>query len=108
MFLYVKRAPVLTLWAAVVAEQLGYSRNTALTLGRATGGSTARLKVRIIGRENWKSVASDTPRLCEEPATALGIPARQDESRFCLMSTASYVPHSALCRSQAPVPDLRV
>jgi hypothetical protein len=71
MFLYVKRAPVLTLWAAVVAEQLGYSRNTALTLGRAIGGSTARLKVRTIGRENWKSVTSDTQRLCEEPATAL-------------------------------------
>jgi len=30
----VNRAPVLTLWATIVAERLGYSRATALTLGR--------------------------------------------------------------------------
>ena len=31
----VNRAPVLTLWAAVVAERLGFDRPTALTLGQA-------------------------------------------------------------------------
>ena len=30
----VNRAPVLTLWAAVVAERLGYERDTALRLRR--------------------------------------------------------------------------
>ena len=30
----VNRAPVLTLWATVVAERLGYPTDTALTLGR--------------------------------------------------------------------------
>jgi hypothetical protein len=49
----INRAPVLTLWASVVAERLGHPRATALTLGKAVGGTTARLKVRIIGREEW-------------------------------------------------------
>ena len=33
--IYINRAPVLTLWAAVVAERLGFRRDEALTLGRA-------------------------------------------------------------------------
>jgi hypothetical protein len=32
----------LTLWAAVVAEWLGYGPETALTLGRFVAGSSAR------------------------------------------------------------------
>jgi len=40
----VNRAPVLTLWAAVVAERMGYSRATALTLGRAVAGLNAQSK----------------------------------------------------------------
>ena len=31
----INRAPVLTLWAAVVAERLGFEWEEALTLGRA-------------------------------------------------------------------------
>jgi hypothetical protein len=30
----INRAPVLTLWAAVVAERLGFDRETSLTLGK--------------------------------------------------------------------------
>ena len=37
----VNRAPVLTLWAAVVAERVGHPPDTALTLGRAVAGSSA-------------------------------------------------------------------
>jgi hypothetical protein len=33
--LKINRAPVLTHWAAVVAERLGYDRDAALTLGKA-------------------------------------------------------------------------
>ena len=40
----VSRAPVLTLWATVVAERLGYPSETALTLGRFVAGSSARAK----------------------------------------------------------------
>jgi hypothetical protein len=44
----VNRAPVLTLWAAVVAERLGHPPDTALTLGRSVAGSAARVKARNI------------------------------------------------------------
>ena len=67
----VNRAPVLTLWAAVVAEHLGHPAETALTLGRAVAGSAARIKARSIGREERKADRdADTPRLREEPVTA--------------------------------------
>ena len=45
----VNRAPVLTLWAAVVAERLGHGPDAAITLGRAVAGSSARAKARAIG-----------------------------------------------------------
>jgi hypothetical protein len=45
----VNRAPVLTLWAAVVAERLGHPRDTALTLGRAVAGLNAQSKGRRLG-----------------------------------------------------------
>jgi hypothetical protein len=38
----INRAPVLTLWAAVVAERLGFDREEALTLGKAVAGLTAQ------------------------------------------------------------------
>jgi len=40
----INRAPVLTLWAAIVAERLGFDRDEALTLGRAVAGLTAYAK----------------------------------------------------------------
>jgi len=40
----INRAPVLTLWAAVVAECLGFDREEALTLGRAVAGLNAYSK----------------------------------------------------------------
>ncbi|HEY3174244.1 MAG TPA: hypothetical protein VGK94_00625 [Candidatus Polarisedimenticolia bacterium] len=42
--LTVNRAPVLTLWAAVVAERLGFDRAEALTLGKAVAGLNAYAK----------------------------------------------------------------
>jgi len=47
--IFVNRAPVLTLWATVVAERLGYSPETALTLGRFVAGSSARAKGLSLG-----------------------------------------------------------
>ena len=38
----INRAPVLTLWATVVAERLGYKHAEALTLAKALTGSTAQ------------------------------------------------------------------
>ena len=50
----VNRAPVLTLWAAIVAEHLGHDADAAITLGRAVAGSSARVKARAIGLEEKK------------------------------------------------------
>ncbi len=45
----INRAPVLTLWGAVVAERMGFDRATALTLGKAMAGLNAQSKGRAIG-----------------------------------------------------------
>ena len=45
----INRAPVLTLWAAVVAERMGYDRDAALTLGRCVAGLNAQSKGRMLG-----------------------------------------------------------
>jgi hypothetical protein len=45
----VNRAPVLTLWAAVVAERQGYERDTALTFGKCVAGLNAQSKGRMLG-----------------------------------------------------------
>lgn len=45
----INRAPVLTLWAAVVAERMGYDEETALTLGKAVAGLNAQSKGRKLG-----------------------------------------------------------
>ena len=45
----VNRAPVLTLWAAVVAERLGFKPDEALSLGKAVAGLNAQAKGRALG-----------------------------------------------------------
>jgi hypothetical protein len=51
----INRAPVLTLWATVVAERLGYNEKTALTLGKAVAGLNAQSKGRKLGIYEEKS-----------------------------------------------------
>jgi len=51
----INRAPVLTLWATVVAERLGYEKETALTLGKAVAGLNAQSKGRRLGIYEEKS-----------------------------------------------------
>ena len=46
----INRAPVLTLWAAVVAERLGFDREEVLSLGKAVAGLTAQSKGRRLGQ----------------------------------------------------------
>jgi hypothetical protein len=56
----VNRAPVLTLWATVVAERLGYPADTALmTIGRFVAGSSARAKARQLGISDEKQDAEE-------------------------------------------------
>jgi hypothetical protein len=45
----INRAPVLTLWASVVAECLGFEHNEALTFGRAVAGLNAYSKGVALG-----------------------------------------------------------
>jgi hypothetical protein len=49
MKIEINRAPVLTLWAAVVAERLGHDPEAALTLGRGLAGLNAQSKGRRLG-----------------------------------------------------------
>ena len=45
----INRAPVLTLWAATVAERLGFEQDEALSLGKAVAGLTAQSKGQRLG-----------------------------------------------------------
>jgi hypothetical protein len=45
----INRAPVLTLWAAVVARRLGLDEDEALSLGKAVAGLNAQAKGRRLG-----------------------------------------------------------
>ena len=45
----INRAPVLTLWAFVVAERLGYKKEEALTLAKAVTGLAAQRKGQALG-----------------------------------------------------------
>jgi hypothetical protein len=55
----VNRAPVLALWATVVAERLGYPPEMALTLGRFVAGSSACAKARRLGVSDEKQDAEE-------------------------------------------------
>ena len=59
----INRAPVLTLWAAVVAERLGFDRATALTLGQAVAGSAPTPRAC-----RW-ALSSPHPSWCASKAT---------------------------------------
>jgi hypothetical protein len=47
--LLINRAPVLTLWAAVVAERLGYDADAAATFGKTVAGLNAATKAIRLG-----------------------------------------------------------
>jgi hypothetical protein len=64
----INRAPVLTLWARVVAEQLGYDHETALTLGKAVAGLNAQSKGRRLGIfEEPKDAQEDKEQKAQQP-----------------------------------------
>ena len=45
----INHAPVLTLWASVVVERLGFDRDEALSLGKGVAGLTAHSKGQRLG-----------------------------------------------------------
>jgi hypothetical protein len=48
-YISINRAPVLTLWAAVIAQRLGFTEDEALSLGKALAGLNAQAKGRSLG-----------------------------------------------------------
>ena len=52
----INRAPVLSLWSFVVAERLGHSRATALTLAKAVAGMSAYAKAKSLGLAEEREV----------------------------------------------------
>jgi len=79
----VNRAPVLTLWAAVVAERLGFDRDEALSLGKTVSSLTAQSKGRRLGiftlRPKTKAELVQMKKAREFPVELLGrmIPCRR-------------------------------
>ncbi|HKG91861.1 MAG TPA: hypothetical protein VKA84_08225 [Gemmatimonadaceae bacterium] len=65
----INRAPVLTLWAAVVAERMGHDRAAALTLGRAVAGLNAQSKGRRLGV--FEESPTKTPKARRERLVSL-------------------------------------
>jgi hypothetical protein len=78
----INRAPVLTLWAAVVAERLGHDPETALTLGKAVAGLNAQSKGRRLG------IYDDAP----EPKDKRGAEARQPDRQAAVTLLGRSVP----------------
>jgi len=72
----VNRAPVLTLWATVVAERTGYPPETALTLGCFAAGSSARAKARRLG------IMGEAQEAAERNAAAAGLKPRVETVRL--------------------------
>lgn len=73
----INRAPVLTLWASVVAQRLGYDRSAALTFGKAVAGHVAQAKGRKLGIYEPKAQEGKRKRgeefwveVCGEPVPA--------------------------------------
>jgi hypothetical protein len=68
----VNRAPVLTLWAAVVAERLGHPRDTALSLASAVASTAARAKARRLGLAEERARSDPPPSAGPATARLLG------------------------------------
>ena len=68
MTITVNRAPVLTLWATVVAERMGFDTDEAHSLGRAVAGMNAQSKGQMLGIYTPGKTADGEPL----PKTGLG------------------------------------
>lgn len=69
----VNRAPVLTLWAAVVAQRLGFERAEALTLGRVVAGLNAYAKGKALGLYHPRAGTVATERKQLAPGAVLHV-----------------------------------
>jgi hypothetical protein len=65
----INRAPVLTLWAAVVAERLGFKPDEALSLGKPVAGLNAQSKGQRLGI--FKPTPKELKKVREQAGRAL-------------------------------------
>ena len=86
--LRINRAPVLTLWAAVVAEQIGLPHDTALTAGQAVAGMTAHAKGVRLG------IYTETSDGKPKPAPAKPEGATGDVKEFPLLGRIVHIADS--------------
>lgn len=94
----VNRAPVLTLWAAVVAERLGHPPDTALSLASAVAGTAARAKARRLGIAEDRDHAADAAPMKPQATTRLlgrDIPLTHDDDGVVLADAGNGKPAPA-------------
>ena len=98
----INRTPVLTLWAAVVAEVLGFEHDEALTLGRAVAGLNAYSKGVSLGlfQPTPKEVKEQRKKMRKEETVTVdllhrAVPARHtDEGLRALSGERPILPES--------------
>jgi hypothetical protein len=100
--LMINSAPVLTLWATVVAEMLGFEYDEALTLGRAVAGVNAYSKGVALGlfQSTPRGVREQRQKLRRDKVVAVdllhrAVPARHTEEALGALSNDR--PISAEC-----------
>jgi hypothetical protein len=96
--LMINRAPVLTLWASVVAEMLGFEYNEALTLGRAVAGLNAYSKGVALGlfQPTPKAVREQREKLRRDEVVTVdllhrAVPARHTDEGLRALSNDSLI-----------------
>jgi hypothetical protein len=77
MKIKVNRAPVLTLWASVVAQRLGHGEAESLTLGKALAGLNAQSKGRRLGIYAPRPKDGTSPRPMPAPYDSEDLMGRQ-------------------------------
>ena len=80
----VNRVPVLSLWAAVVAEVLGFKHDEALTLGRAVAGLNAYSKGVSLGlfQPTPKEVKEQRPKMRKEETVTIDLLRRAAPAKY--------------------------
>ena len=99
------RAPVLTLWAAVVAEVLGFEHDEALTLGRAVAGLNAYSKGVSLGifQPTPKEVKEQRQKMRQEETMTVdllnrAVPAKRTDEGLRALSGESPISGDRLYR----------
>jgi hypothetical protein len=94
----VNRAPVLTLWAAVVAEVLGFEHDEALTLGRAVAELNAYSKGVSLGlfQPTPKEVQEQRRKMRKEETVTIdllhrAVPAKHTDEGLRALSGESHI-----------------